>query len=150
MKAQGANLMPWLLWAAVLMRAFPACGQLLLLPDIAPQQVFATKAQNVAVSWRNAGEKAVEADLCTRLHQTSSATTTPIGEAPWKKLKLLGRQTVVESATLDFPAVKAETRFVIQWVEAAKVLGTTEVLVYPPDLLQALKPLAGDEPLGVF
>jgi hypothetical protein len=31
-----------------------------------------------------------------------------------------------------------------------KLAGTTEVLVYRPDLLKDLKPLAGEEPLGVF
>jgi hypothetical protein len=74
-----------------------------------------------------------------------------LGEAPWKKLPVLPGQTVLESATLTFPSVKAETRFLVQWLEGTNTLiGTTEVLVYPPDLLKELKPLLGEEPLGVF
>jgi hypothetical protein len=30
------------------------------------------------------------------------------------------------------------------------VIGTTEILVYPPDLLKELNPLLGEKPLGVF
>ena len=64
---------------------------------------------------------------------------------------MLPGQTVLESATMTFPPVKAETRFLVQWLEGTnKVAGTTEVLVYPPDLLKGLKPLAGEEPLGVL
>jgi hypothetical protein len=58
---------------------------------------------------------------------------------------------VLESAVLTFPRVKAETPFLVQWRDGAgRVIGVTEVLVYPPDLLKDLGPLAGDEAIGVF
>jgi len=52
---------------------------------------------------------------------------------------------------MDFPAVNAETRFLIQWLEGTnQVVGKTEVLVYPTNLLSELKPLLGEENLGVL
>src|SRR5262249_10861541 len=41
--------------------------------------------------------------------------------------------------------------FLVQWVGASnKVVGLTELEVYPPDLFKDLKPLTGGEPLGSF
>jgi hypothetical protein len=38
---------------------------------------------------------------------------------------------------MNFPAVKAETPFVVQWVDGTdKLVGASDVLVYPPDLLK--------------
>ena len=58
---------------------------------------------------------------------------------------------MIESARLTFPAVRAETPFVIQWLGGAnQVLGISPVRVYPTNLLKELKTLAGEEPLGIF
>jgi hypothetical protein len=101
--------------------------------------------------WINAGGQVFEGEIRARISQTSSATAVQVGEAAWKTLRVLPQQTVLESAQLDFPAVKAETEFLVQWLDNSNhVLGRTEVLVYPANLLAELKPLAGDEPLGVF
>jgi hypothetical protein len=128
-----------------------ACAQLQLLPDKETQCVFAGDARKIAVVWRNAGDKVVEADLHARLYQTSSATTILLNEVPWKKLQVLPQQTVIESAQFDFPTVKAETKFLLQWLENTnRVIGKTEVLVYPTNLLADLKMLAGNDPVGIF
>jgi hypothetical protein len=127
-------------------------AQLELLPDKEPQCVFAGEARKIAIVWRNDGDRPVDIELRTRLYQTSSATAVQLGEAPWKTTHVLPRQTIIESATVSFPAVKGETRFLVQWLEGTNtVLGKTEVLVYPTNLLAELKPLAGEvEPPGVF
>jgi hypothetical protein len=128
-----------------------ALGQLQLVPDPAAQAVFSGVGRPVRVTLQNPDGKTAEIDFRIRLHQTSSATTILIGESPWKKLQVLPGQTVLESAPVTFPTVKAETRFLIQWLDgASQVIGKTDVMVYPPDLLKELKPLCGDEPLGVF
>jgi hypothetical protein len=122
-----------------------------LISDAAPQCVFSGQSRNIAVVWRNPSDAIVGAEISARILQTSSATVVHVGEVPRKKLQVLPQQTVLESAQLDFPAVKAETKFLIQWLENSnQVIGKTEVLVYPTNLLAELKPLAGDEPLGVF
>ncbi len=126
-------------------------AQLRVLSGTAPQRVFASQAQNIAVHFHNPASTPAVAELYTRLYQASSATAVPVAGAAWKKLQVLPGQTVLESAALDFPAVKAETQFIVQWLEGTNhVLGTTSVLAYPPDLLKELKPLSGEKPLGVF
>jgi len=85
------------------------------------------------------------------LFQTSAATAIQFSEAPWKNFQALPGQTVMESVALDFPAVKVETRFIVEWVENTNhVIGQTDVWVYPTNLLAELKPVAGDGPLGVL
>ena len=128
-----------------------AHAQLELLPDPAPQRVFSGDARRFPLLWRNRGQKTAEIDLHARLHQTSSATAAPLSDGPLKKLQVLAGQTIIDSAVFGFPAVKAKTSFLVQWADQTnKVVGTTVVLVYPPDLLKELKALAGGEPLGIF
>jgi hypothetical protein len=128
-----------------------ALSKLKLLTGETTQIVFGDAGRPVPVTFQNTSDKVAEADVRIRLHQTSSATTILLSETPWIKLRVLPGQTVLEMATVNFPAVKSETTFLIQWVEGAnQVLGNTEVLVYPTNLLAELKLLCGDEPLGVF
>lgn len=116
-----------------------------LISDAAPQCVFCGQSRNIAVVWRNPGNVIVGAEIRARILQTSSATAVLSGEAPWKKLDVLPQQTVLESAQLDFPAVRAETKFLVQWLDATnQVLGKTAVLVYPTNLLDELKLLADE------
>jgi len=141
------------LWLGTFLCAFPfgLLAQLEILPDKAPQRVFAGDARKITVTWHNAGDQAVDAEMRTRLYQTSSATAAPLSEKPWKKIEILPGQTVLEAAPLGFPAVNAETRFLIQWLEGTnRVIGKTEVLVYPTNLLAELKTLVGEENLGVL
>lgn len=128
-----------------------AFAQLQLVPDKEPQRVFAGDSRQVATVWHNGGDLMFAGEIWVRILQTSSATAVQVGEVPWKILSMLPQQTVLESAQLDFPAVKAETKFVLQWLENTNhVIGKTEVLVYPTNLLAELKPLADGEALAVF
>jgi hypothetical protein len=128
-----------------------ACAQLQLLPDKEAQRVFAGDARKITVTWHNAGDKSAGAEVRARLYQASSATAAPLSEKAWKKIEILPGQTVLESAPMDFPAVNAETLFLIQWLEGTnRVIGKTEVLVYPTNLLAELKPLMDENVLGVL
>lgn len=142
---------PWMLLLLAACWSGIADARLQLLPDREPQRVFAGDARKVTVVWHNAGDQSAGADVRTRLYQASSATAAPLSEKPWKKIEILPGQTVLESAPMDFPAVNAETHFLIQWLEGTNhVIGKTEVLVYPTNLLSELKPLLGEENLGVL
>jgi len=125
-------------------------GQIQLSAAKEVQCVFAGDARKISLIWHSTGDTMFEAEVRARLYQTSSATTIQLNEVPWKKLQVLPHQTVIESAQLDFPTVKAETKFLVQWLDNTNVIGTTEVLVYPTNLLAELKVLAGDDPVGVF
>ena len=141
----------WLLLGIACCWTGAARAELQLLPDREPQCVFAGDARKITVTWHNAGNQAVDMEMRTQLYQTSSATAAPLYEKTWKKIEILPGQTVLESAPLDFPAVNAETRFLIQWLAGTNhVLGKTEVLVYPTNLLAELKTLVGEENLGVL
>lgn len=130
---------------------YSAFGEPRLATNDTPQKVFAGHARQISVTWKNSATESLQVDLHTRLYQTSSATAVPVEDSPRKKLQILAGQTILETAQFDFPSVRAETPFLIQWLDAAnKVLGKTEVLVYPPDLLKNLKELSGGEPLGLF
>jgi hypothetical protein len=129
-----------------------ARAQLELLPAPEPQEVFAGDARPVRITFHNPAEIALGIKLRTQLYQAGSATVIPLGPPrEWKEFQFLPGQTVLESIALDFPDVKAETKFLVQWLEESnRVIGTTEVLVYPTNLLAELKPLTGGQDLGVF
>jgi hypothetical protein len=142
---------PWLLLLLAVCRPALAQAQLQLLPDREPQRVFAGEARKITVVWHNVGDRIADIDVHTRLYQTSSATAAPLSEKSWKQIEILSGQTVLESASMDFPAVNAETRFLVQWLESTnQVVGKTEVLVYPTNLLVELKTLVGENVLGVL
>ena len=188
----------WMMFVIACGGPVAALAQLQLLPDQQPQRAFAGDARKIAVVWHNDGDNTAEAEIRARIVQTSSATTVRLGETPWKKLQVLPQQTVLESARLDFPPVKAETKFIVQWLENSdsasenvgqassltvdgtslprvsggkmppepadkmfaphfqtasnSVIGKTEVLVYPTNLLGELKLLVdeGEKKLGVL
>ncbi|HYG36662.1 MAG TPA: hypothetical protein VEC99_17845, partial [Clostridia bacterium] len=116
-----------------------------------PQEVFAGSHRMVTVLCRNEAEETVRGDLHIRLYQLSSATAAPFDSSFWKSLEVLPGQTVIETVRLTLPSVRAETRFLLQWLEGTnKVLGATELVVYPADLLKELRKIAGGQPVGVY
>jgi hypothetical protein len=145
--------LPWLSVVLGLVAIGPLSSraQLQLVPDKEPQRVFSGEGRKISVLLHNAGEVPFEADFHTRLYQASTATAVLLGDVPWKHLQVGPGQTVLDAANLRFPLVKAETRFLVQWTDGAThLLGTTEVLVNPPDLLKQLKPLLNGEVLGLY
>jgi hypothetical protein len=136
---------------ALLTSAVSVSAQLQVLPDSEPQQVFSGTARTISLLISNASDTTATAQVSARLYQASSATTMRLYDASWKTLQMLPRQTIVEAAVLDLPIIDARSRFVIQWVAGTNhVLGRTEVLVYPNNLLKELNPLVADKQLGVF
>lgn len=130
-----------------------ALVQLEFQPGARPQSIFAGAARNISVIWHNPADKPVEEPIRTELYQTTSSTVVLLAKADWKTLETLPQQTVLESAQLDFPAVKAETIFLVRWIASAEnntILGQTEVRVYPTNLLAELKPLLRGGSIGVF
>ena len=104
-----------------------------------PARVFAGAAREIPVSWHNPGSHSLAADLRWRLYQTSTSLAAPFDEQAWKHIELPAGQTIAETAAVNFPSVRAETTFLVQWLaETNRVLGTSEVLVYPTNLLAEL------------
>ncbi len=137
----------WPLWFANC-----ALAQLQILTPEQPSAVFGGEMRAVQITFRNTGEHPIETPLKTRLFQLSSATRMPVGEVePWKKLTVLGGQTVLETARLKFPEVRAITKFEVRWLDDAdRAVGQTPVTVYPTNLLNQFSGLAGEKPPGIL
>jgi hypothetical protein len=130
-----------------------AQAQIELVTNPAPHCVFFGEARNIAATFHNPGGQDYGRDIRIVVSQASSATAAALGDRPWKFLRVLPQQTVLESAQLDFPPVKAETKFIVQWVEGTNhVIGRTEVLIYPTNLLHELKLMMdeNEDNLGVL
>jgi hypothetical protein len=142
---------PWMMLALAGGWSATASAQLELVADPQMPAVCAGDARNIATVWHNAGDQAWSGEISAQIFQASSATAVPLGTTRWKYLEVLPRQTVLESARLDFPAVRAETKFIVRWVaETNRVLGTTSVMVYPTNLLGELKSLCRGDDLGLL
>lgn len=141
-------------WKFFLITCWPclASAQLQLLPDTEPQVVFGPGVRTVHLVWRNSGPVMISIPVRMQVYQASSSIAAAWNQAQdWKQLRILPRQTILENAPLTVPAVKSETRFIVQWLdETEKVVGHTDLMVYPTNILNQLKPLMGDAPLGVF
>ncbi len=124
-----------------------------LQPDKQPQAVFAGAGRSIlSRSGENDGDKIVTMDMYARISQASAATTMFLNEnelegasgPAWPDGGRIGPNWI-------FPMVRAGTKFLVQWFENTNtVLGHTEVMVYPTNLLAELKPLAGDKPVGLL
>jgi hypothetical protein len=142
-----------ILLVAAICPAGAARAQIELVTNGPPQCVFFGDARNITATFHNPGGQDFAQDVRTVVSQASSATSVQLGERPWKFLRVLPGQTVMESARLDFPSVRAETKFIVQWVEKSNhIIGRTEVLVYPTNLLNELKLLLdeNEDNLGVL
>jgi hypothetical protein len=128
-----------------------AMAGLELVSEKVPLRVFSGGVRTVPVVWRNTGDRPASLSLSRRFYQASSATAAPLSQTPWKELTILPGQTVLESVTLDVPAVSAQTRFLVQWLQNSNsALGVTEVWAYPTNILRELGALAGVEPAGLY
>jgi hypothetical protein len=127
-----------------------AHAQLQLATNAAPQSVFFGAARNISITLQNPGGQDFNDEIRARIFQASSAMAVLLSENPWKQVQVPAAETVLESATLDFPAVKAKTKFLVQWLVDTNVLGVTPVLVYPTNLLRALQSFLSETNFGVF
>lgn len=122
-------------------------AQLEFVPEESQPVVFAGKPQQVRVAIRNSTDKEITTDASYRLFQLTAATAVPLDDAqPWKKLRVLTKQTIIEELPVTLPAVRSATRFRIDCAD----IGRLTVTALPEDTLKRLRELAGDEPLGVF
>ena len=98
-----------------------------------------------------AGTERTEFAICFRLFLESSGVLAPIGPArAWKRLSLLPGQTLIEHASVEFPAVKRVSYGLVRWeTEEGNGLGSTRVRVLPTDLIAELRTLTDGDSVGV-
>ena len=137
----------------VLAAGVPNAGftQLAIVTNREPHRIFSGNAKIIPVVIHHAGSQSFNGEIRAQLWQISAVTAVKLGEPMAKIFQSLPSQTVQESVSLDFPFVKAETKFLIEWLaDTNRVIGQTEVLVFPPNLLTELKVLFHGENLGVL
>lgn len=146
----GRSLRCWLAGLVVFVLVVPA-GAVQVVPSAAPQQLFGGGVRAVEVRFRNVAAEPVRVEVRLHLFQLTSATAAPVGGArAWKTLTVQPGQTVFESASVELPAVRAGTRFAARWLDAGgRLLGVTELWAHPENLLDALKLMAGGQPIGI-
>ena len=126
-------------------------AQLEVIPATQPQRTFSGPGRNLAITWHNNSQERIKANISLRLVQLTSALSAEWSFEPWKTMELLPGQLVLETTVIDFPFVRAETPFLLQWLDPSrKVLGSTHVLLYPTNLLGELRSLGGALPIGVM
>ncbi len=129
----------------------PAWADLEVVPAETPQVVFAGGPAKAALILRNPDGDRREQELSIRIFQLSSATAMPIGERqPWKKVQMLGGQTVIGSVPVTLPEIRAATFFRIEVSSPDGVVARLPILACPRDLLQRLAAFGGETPVGIY
>lgn len=114
----------------------------------APTAVFGGATRWVPVKFHNRSNQTVTEEMRIQMLQASSATAAPTGaSAPWKRLTLLSRQTILEQAAVELPVVRGPTRFLLRISNPETLLGVVEVWAYPSNLLAELGTLLDGQPL---
>ncbi|HLH52703.1 MAG TPA: hypothetical protein VKY92_03725 [Verrucomicrobiae bacterium] len=116
-----------------------------------PPAVFGGGARSIPLLWHNPTGHHISVPISLELWQVQSSIAMPLGDVPWKELQVLPGQTVLESAAIEVPVVRAQTRFLARWVDArSEILGVSEFVAYPTNLLRELQVLGGPDPVGVY
>ncbi|HEX4121603.1 MAG TPA: hypothetical protein VH619_13365 [Verrucomicrobiae bacterium] len=128
-----------------------ANAQLEVLPAETGQAAFAGTVIPLSVLFHNPGTRVLKSPLRLRLYAAGSDLAAPLGNVrDWKTLEVLPGQTVLEKISLPMPAVRQKTPVLVQWLDDSnRAIGRTDVTVYPTNLLQALRPLTAQKPIGI-
>ena len=89
-----------------------------------PLRLFSGGERSVPIKLHNPGNETAAAGLKVKLFQGSTATAAAVESHSWKQIQILPHQTIVESAAINFPTVRGETPFLIQWADVSnRILG---------------------------
>jgi hypothetical protein len=140
-----ALLALWL-WAAAV---HVSAGPVSVLPEGRPFHVFGGGAREIVVRVQSSTNTPVSSELGARLFQLTSATAAPVGTVPSRRVALDAGQGVLERFRVEFPAVRVETRFRLQWSADGTPAGGTEVWVYPAQILAGIGTLTQGKAMGL-
>jgi len=129
---------------------FPARAALEIIAPDEPQIIFSGTPAAAFLKIRNPAAERAESEYSLRLVQLSSSTAMPVGEIqPWKKIEVLGGQTVLETAPVTLPEVRAMTAFRLEISSLGHVVARIPLLGYPPDTLSRMKDYTGEMGIGL-
>lgn len=133
------------LWTAAQVSASPVS----VLPEGCPWHVFGGGTREIVVRVQNSTNTPVSPELGARLFQLTSATAAPVGTVPLRRVSLAAGQGGLERFRIEFPAVRTETRFRLQWSADGASAGGTEVWVYPAQILAGIGALTQGKAIGL-
>jgi hypothetical protein len=135
------------LWACV---TLPVRAEIQIGSFTTPQHAFGGSTHSFSFFVTNTAETEVNGELSFRLYQVATAVAAPVPvQIPTKSLRVLPRQTVVESVSLPLPAVGASTRFQVTVTAGGKKAGGFAVRVHPTNLLDSVRTMADKQPFLV-
>jgi hypothetical protein len=134
------------------MTRFNATGaEVQLLSQPGTVKLFGGGPRPVELRWSNTVTTTAALPIFVRLSQATSDTVAPWSYDLWKRITILPGQTILESAVLKFPDVRAQTLFLAQWAtQDGQILGTSKITVFPTNLLGELTVLSGHKPIALF
>lgn len=122
-----------------------------LVSNPASQAVFGGSPASLLLTLRNIATNTISGTLRAKVFQVSSATAAAFQELAASRIRLLPGQTIIETVSAEFPTVLTETSFLLQWwIGTNTMIGTSQVSVYPTNLLAALEKLVPAGQLGLF
>ena len=115
-----------------------------------PLIVFAGQTSAASLYIHNSDTNARSAAVRLRLFQLSSATKLPFGSFPARELQIpAGLTTLLENA-VEFPHVRAATRFQLEWGSPQGNSARQFATAVPTNLLEELETLSAPQPLGLY
>lgn len=125
-----------------------ALGQAELVPNQKVRDVFAGPNE-LTLLWTNKGTEQINVELIGKVFQAGGNIAIVLPLEIKTKLQLFPNQTALVPASIVAPDVRGKTTLLVQWHAGSEVIGTTELTVFPRDILHELELLAGETPMAV-
>jgi hypothetical protein len=123
-------------------------GQPSLVPDKQIPAMFPGENKLMLI-WTNNGPDQIGVEIKANVFQAASDLALRLPIQIVKHLQLLPNQAALMPVSIDTPDVRTKTRLVVQWQQGAKIIGTNQVVIYPPDILRELEQISSDKPIGL-
>lgn len=113
-----------------------------------PMVVFTGREDTILVPFQNESEKSADIAVSLRLYQLTSSSAVPMGVAtPWKTVTVPAGKTLLETATVNLPDVRALTVFRATFLSNDSEIGRISILGLPAG---SIRELLKGEAVGVF
>lgn len=120
-------------------------------PEPPRHAVFGGSASSLPVPLHTTLSPGPAPEVLVHRLQLATSTAAALETLSLGPIPLPAGLLLLDSPPVPFPAVRAPTRFLVQWLtKDGQRLGSTEVEVYPTNLLAELAPLAGGLPIGLL
>ena len=115
------------------------------------QAVFGGRESVLRIELKNTTDREIEGPASFRIWQVTKGVAMPVGEVlEWKRVKILGGQTLLDELRVTLPRVQAGSHFVVKVRVANDLIGEAIVNAYPANLLRQVQPLLEGGAIGLL